>query len=182
MLLETILSRCQKVSFSPLSPDVLKRIISERFQVNADELEFISNYSRGRIRKEIIDNVAVLNTLRRQVLSMLCSLTLENMVGHTIQVEQWVKKDLHEQFLEFCATWLKDFLYLKVGKPEQMTNRDLVNEMDISAIKASPEQLNQSFDLVIETELAVKANAGKVLALESLIIQLKQVFEGAMVL
>jgi DNA polymerase III delta subunit len=69
-----------------------------------------------------------------------------------------------------------------MGKPEQMTNRDLVNEMDISAIKASQEQLNQSFDLVIETELAIKANAGKVLVLESLIIQLKQVFEGAIVL
>ncbi|MCG8338019.1 MAG: DNA polymerase III subunit delta' [Proteobacteria bacterium] len=182
MLLETILSRCQKVSFSPLSQEVLKQIISERFDINTNEIGFIINYSRGRIRKDFIDKVAVLNTMRRQVLNMLCSLTLENMVAHATQVEQWVKKDLHEYFLEFSATWLKDFLYLKMGKQEQMSNRDLIDEIDVSAIHANQEQLNQAFDLVIETELAVKANAGKVLALESLIIQLKQVFQGVMVL
>ena len=182
MLLETILSRCQKVSFSPLTHTVLKQILSERFDVNGNEVDFVINYSRGRIRKDFIDNVAVLNTMRRQVLNMLCSLTLENMVAHTTQVEQWVKKDLHLFFLEFVATWLKDFLYLKLEKQEQISNRDLVDEIDISVIRANQEQLNQAFELVVETELAVKANAGKVLALESLVIQLKQVFEGAMVL
>ncbi len=182
MLLETILSRCQKVSFSPLSREVLKRIITERFAVNDSEMDFVINYSRGRIRKDFIDKVAVLNTMRRQVLIMLCSLILENMVAHTIQIEQWVKKDLHEYFLEFTAIWLKDFIYLKMENPGQMTNRDMIDEIDISAIHADQEQLNQAFGLVIETELAVKANAGKVLALESLIIQLKQLFEGEMVL
>ncbi len=182
MLLETILSRCQKISFSPLAPQVLRRIITERFEVDEKEIDFIINYSRGRIRKDFIDKVAQLNTLRRQVLNMLCSLKLEQMVGHTTQIEQWVKKDLHEYFLEFCATWLKDFLYLKMEKPEQITNRDILDEIDLGELTVTPEQLNWAFDLTVETELAVRANAGKVLALESLIIQLKQVFEGALVI
>jgi DNA polymerase-3 subunit delta' len=182
LLLETILSRCQKISFSPLGRDVLRRIIKERHTLNEDDVEFVLNYSGGRIRKEFIANATELNVMRRQVLSLLSSLSLEKMVDHTTQLEQWVKKDLHEYFLEFCAIWLKDFYYLKVGAADQITNSDLINEIAATTNSTTPEQLIWAFDLTIETELAVKANAGRQLALESLIIQLKQVFEGIVVI
>lgn len=180
-LLETILSRCQKIAFSPLEWDVLRRIIQERFTLDQAETEFVIQYSGGRIRKEFIGSATELNVMRRQVLAMLCSLKLEKMVDHVQQLEQWVKKELHGYFLEFCAIWLKDFYYFRIGAMDRIVNRDLAKEIAVDKIPGTPEQLIWGFDLTIETELAVKANAGKQLALESLIIQLKQVFEGAVV-
>ena len=119
--------------------------------------------------------------MRRQVFDMLCSLTLDNMVAHTKTLEQWVKKDLQAYFLEFCAVWLKDFLYIKSDRKDYLTNSDLLAEIDETLIPGTAEQLIWAFDLIIETELSVLAFAGKALALESLLIQLKQIFEGATV-
>lgn len=182
LLMETILSRCQRIPFSPLERETLKQIIKENFNVEGKELDFVLNYSGGRIRKRFIDQVTALNTMRRQVLSMLTSLRLEQMVQHSALLEQWVKKEMHEYALEFCAAWLKDFIHLKREKPEQMTNRDLINEIDPNQAPGTPEQLTDAFDLTIETEKAIRANAGKVLAMDGLLIQLKQVFQGVPVI
>jgi len=182
LLLETILSRCQKVMFAPLSQDVLIRILKEKFKLTGKDALFVINYSGGRIRKDFISNIAILDTLRRQVFSMLCNLNLEQMVDHSVLLEGWVKKELHFYFLEFCAVWLKDLLYLKEEKGNQITNGDMADEVDSSCISVSPSQLSCAFNLVIETELAIRANAGKLLALESLIIQIKHVFAGKIVI
>ncbi len=182
LLLETILSRCQKISFSPLSKKELRQIIAATYDLNAEETEFVLNYSGGRIRKKFIPKVAVLNTMRKQVLNLLCNLNLENMIAHSSLLDQWIKKDLHDYFFEFCCYWLKDFIYLQNGQAERITNDDMPDEIAGIELSATQEQLQWAFDLVIETETAVRANAGKSLALESLIIQLKQVFAGILVI
>ncbi len=178
LLLETILSRCQKISFSPLSTEHLREIILSNFEVTEDDINFVLSYSSGHIRKEFISRVATLITMRRQVFNILCNLEIEHMSTHFNLLDQWIKKGLHEYFFEFCCHWIKDFIYAKDGQQHQLTNSDMVEEIEHCGLNASGEQLQWAFDLVVETELAIRANAGKPLALESLLIQLKQIFEG----
>jgi DNA polymerase III subunit delta' len=182
LLLETILSRCQKIVFSPLSKAHLEQIILEKFDVGEEELAFVLNYSGGRIRKDFLSKVAVLNNMRRQVLGILQNVNIESMSAHFILLDQWIKKGLHDYFFEFCCHWLKDFLVIKANQMDQLTNADMQQEIANLDLKMSQEQLQWAFDLVIETELGVRANAGKPLALESLLIQMKQVFEGVPVI
>jgi len=62
-----------------------------------------------------------------------------------------------------------------------MINSDIVDELAEIPEQFTDERLQWCFDLVVETELAVQSNASKNLALESLLIQLKQVYWGTLV-
>lgn len=179
LLLETIISRCQKISFSGLEQNFLREVLEKSFELNSDQLEFVLNYSSGRIRKDLISNVSALYPMRHQILAMLLNLEADKMIGHFDLIDQFVKKDLHEFFIEFCANWLRDFLMIKSGSDHHPINKDILGEIDFDDIPFTQEQLQWAFDLAIETELAVKSNAAKILAFESLLIQLKQLKAGA---
>lgn len=181
LLLETIVSRCQSVRTPALEPNQIREILKQQYPLEGTELEFVLSFSRGRIREDYISNAAVLMAMNRQVLNLMQTLHTEHMVSHSALLDSWAKKDYHGYFLEFCIHWLKDFLYLKTNQPGLITNTGLINEIDRRSLPFSVEQLQWAFDLAIETELAIQSNAAKSLAMESLVIQLKQIREGAVV-
>ena len=180
-LLETILSRCQKIHFSPLSRDQLERIVTENYDLNEEELEFVLNYAHGRIRKGFINKVSELNVIRNQTLTMLLNLRTEKMCSFCDQVEKWGKKEGSLYFLEFCSAWVRDFICLLRGEGEKLINRDKLEELRRLEIRQTEERLHWWFDLIIETEMAIQSNAARQLALEGLLIQLRQVSHGTIV-
>ncbi|MBU3917579.1 DNA polymerase III subunit delta' [bacterium] len=182
LLIETIVSRCQKIHFPLLTKTELRTILGEKFRLGHQDTEFVLNYAQGRIRKDFITDCTVLHNIRAQVFNMLLNLRNEQMVQYMEMIAQWVTKDHHLYFLEFCATWLRDFVFMKNQQIERVANQDMLNELKAVEITQTEEQLQWSFDLTIETELAIKANAAKQLALEALLIQIKQVFAGALVI
>ncbi len=74
--------------------------------------------------------------------------------------------------------WLRDFASSRKQMVSGVINRDMMDELNEVSNGFSKEALHWSFDLVVETELAIQSNASKNLALESLLIQLKQIFWG----
>lgn len=181
LLLETILSRCQRLFFSPLTMDQISSVIGKNYTLQPDEMEFVLNYSQGRIRKEFIEKADVLLNMRRQVLKLLLNLEVEFLVDYCLLLEQWVKKELHFFFLEFCSVWIRDLICLKNKDSVNLINQDMIEELQSIDTLFTIEQLQWCFGLVIETETAIRANASKNLALESLLIQLKQISEGTIV-
>lgn len=178
LLLETIVSRCQKVSFAPLTEDQLTKIYDKFFEIPEDLFHFVLKYSHGSIRKEFIKIASELYNIRSLVLNILSDLTHNRMIDHFFLLEQWVKKDKYHAFLEFLSSWLKDLILLSEEKQAYMLNADLISDIPQHLKSYSREQFQHAFDLVIETELAIRRNASKQLALESLLIQIKQVFSG----
>lgn len=178
LLLETVRSRCQKVWFSTLEREQLKRIYDKRFEIKEDELEFVLNYSQGRVRKNFIKKSSELYNIRSLVLQILLNLTNRRLIDHCFLLEQWIKQDNHMYFMEFCTAWLRDFMCIREDKREVLHNRDIADELPEKVRLPPSEQLQWAFDLSVETEIAIKKNAAKLLALESLLIQLKQVFAG----
>jgi len=180
-LLETINSRCQKIYFSPLNPEEIQTVLNENYQLDAETLEFVLCYAQGRIRKRFIEKATLLSGMRRQVLNMLNSLNTEDLYEYSLMTDKWVKQDLHGYFIEFCLAWLRDFAAIQNQNSSDLINRDLKGELQQIPSRFTNETLQWSFNLVVETEQAIKSNASKNLALESLIIQLKQVFWGTLV-
>ena len=181
LLLETIVSRVQKVQFAPLSEGHLLSILQQQYELKAEDLAFVMNYAHGRIRSDWIRKLSQLLNMRTQVREILGSLVTERMVDHVTLLEQWNKQDLGAYFLEFCTSWLRDWIWWLEEKPHRLINSDLLEDFATLPPKVTIEQLHWAFDLTIETELAIKAQAGKQLALEGLIIQIKQIFSGKIV-
>ncbi|MBT4288290.1 MAG: AAA family ATPase [Deltaproteobacteria bacterium] len=178
LLLETIQSRCQKVMFSTLTRDQLKKIYGLYFNIQADEETFILNYSNGRIRKKFIENASELFNMRFQILEMLLNLKNTRLIEFFSRMEQWIKQELYHYFFEFTSSWLRDFIYLLEGKTEGFYNQDIIEKVPDISRKFTIEQLQWIFDLTIETETALQMNAAKQLALEGLLIQYKQIVNG----
>ncbi|MDH5560001.1 MAG: AAA family ATPase [Deltaproteobacteria bacterium] len=181
LLIETILSRCQIIPFAPLNTEQLREIVSGKFSLTEADLNFVLNYSNGQIRKDLTQNATYLNVMRIQVLRMLESITTEQFVEHAQQIEKWIKKEQHFYFLEFLAQWLLDFFYLLEGRKDRLRNQDQPKSSDSIKISFSKEQLIDAFNLIIDTEMAIKANAAKPATLECLLILLKQILSGYVV-
>ena len=182
LLLETLVSRCQKMMFAPLTRNQLQTIINRNNQLQATEIEFILNYSRNRIRKELIDKVSTLINLRDQTIHLLQNPIAEKIGDYFYLLDKWAKQNLHFYFLEFCTTIVRDLLSLMNGEDEELVNLDAVIQLRRGASLLNKQQLQWIFSLAIETELCIKANASKSLALESFLVQLKQIYEGVPVI
>jgi len=180
-LLETIVSRCQKIYFSPLTPEEIRLVLGQNYDLDADTMSFVLCYAQGRVRKRFIESASPLATMRIQVLQLLKQLTSEKLLDFCSLIDQWVKQNLQDYLLEFCMAWLRDFSSIGRGDFDDLINRDLLAELSGIPPGFTDEKLQWCFDLVVETELAIRSNASKALALESLAIQLKQVYEGAIV-
>lgn len=182
LLLETTVSRTQIIHFSPLSEKQVKDILEKNYELSDEETRFVLSYSQGRIRSEFIGQITTLFNLREQVFNLLQRLKNESMVDNFALIENVIKQELISSFLEFCSSWVHDWLILKLGKKKKrFINGDLMEEVEKIPHNISAESLRWAFELIIETEISINAQAGKLLALESLIVKIKQVFSGKMV-
>ncbi|MGK0290354.1 MAG: DNA polymerase-3 subunit delta' [bacterium] len=181
LLIETILSRCQKVSISPLKSEHLESVLLQSYEIPSDKMEFILNFSNGAIRENLIHKVDELSDIREQTIHILGNLNTSSMVDHSNVIEQIVNKSHHLFFIEFASSWVHDLLFLKQKSEEFLWNSDMLEILKKQEPLFSEEQLQWMFGLIQETEKAIKLFAGKILALEGLLIQLKQVAQGKIV-
>ena len=178
-LLGTINSRGHKVYFSPLTTKEIQMVLDRNYQLDPDIQDFVLCYAQGRVRKRFIEKAVVLANMRIQVLHMLQNLKTEKLYDYSLLLDQWVKQNLQGYFLEFCMSWLRDFVSARQEVVTGLINYDMKDELKAAAHGFSDEKLQWIFGLVVETELAIQSNASKALALESLLVQFKQIFWGA---
>lgn len=181
-VLETIASRCQKVSFPPLKREHLKTVIADKYQTDEKYWTFIINYSDGGIRKDLINEPETYLNLREKTLQILEKLSLSSMPYHGKTLEEIVTQKKTSFFLECCKKWFRDQVLLKEGQKTNLHNADLLPRLQKNIEEYTLEQLHWSFDLTLETEKAIQLNAGKNLALEALLVQLKQIKEGKLLI
>ena len=176
---ETILSRCQKINFPPLQRNHLLKLFENKFEIPETYKHFVLKFSHGSLRKELIGKSEVLYNLRAETFNTLESLVVEKMGDHFIFLQQIVKQNYHFYFIEFSMSWVRDLLLLNQEMPQvDLLNVDFIQRLNKMKQTFTDEQLNWMFQLMVETENAIKHFAGKILALESMLIQLRQVYLG----
>ncbi len=173
-LLETIRSRCAQVSFAALEQSQIQGILQAKYRLTADVQTLCLAYSFGRLRREFVEKAPKLLSLRAQALHMLGNLQPRDMEGHLHQVEALLQQNLEFFFLEFLGHLLKDFSLLQLGQEASLTNADVVTELRPLADRFQPEALEQAFGAVIRAEEKLQSFAGRQLALEALLVELKR--------
>lgn len=181
-LLDTILSRCQRLPFERLSETDLKTLLERHFELEPEALKMVLTYSEGRIRKELIEKAPQLLALHNQVSGLFSRRDPEALTDHFAWVETLVKQDMERFFLEFLARWFRDLSLCLSGQCALSSRPNLAEQMAQQGSNLSLEQAGQGFDLVIETSRAIEAQAGRQLALEGLLLKLEHLQRGALVL
>ncbi|MDX2469774.1 MAG: DNA polymerase III subunit delta' [SAR324 cluster bacterium] len=172
-LIDTLLSRCQKMSFAPLTAIQVEAILKKDFTLEDDCHGLILDYCEGRLRSDFIDKASKLLSLRGQALHMLQDMRVENLETFTIQIKSALDQNLEFYLLEFLGHLLKDIRLYQEGMEQYISNQDLLTEIKDLSPRFSHIGLEEAFSACLETEKGLATFAAKPLALEALIVQIK---------
>ncbi|MED1914066.1 DNA polymerase III subunit delta' [Bacillus thuringiensis] len=176
-ILPTILSRCQIVQFSPLSAEsIAEKLraegvlagmaqVASHITTNVEEAMTLSqSESFAQLRNLVIQLVQECKQRNSSAL-----LTIHDM----LQKSDKSKEEL-PLFLDLLILWLRDILYLQVGRHAHLINSDQQDVLQGQALVWTKAELLRGIDLVMETKNRIERNANVQLALERLVLQFQE--------
>ncbi|MGD8192560.1 DNA polymerase III subunit delta' [Brevibacillus ginsengisoli] len=176
-LLPTILSRCQTISFAPLSGEfIAQQLVNEGIPIGlAQAASQITVHLDGARELSQSDWFALFRNIVIQLVKEIKqpgSLAL-----FTIQ-ELFLKNDRVKEelplLLDLLILWLRDLLYIQVGRQARLINSDQKDVLEGQAYAWTQAELMQGIALAMETRNRIERNANAQLALERLVLQLQE--------
>lgn len=174
LLLPTILSRCQRVSFGALDRASMAAILTEQRQLEPERAELIAAMADGSLsaafalvdadaighRDEWLDRFAALHLSEPDQVLAVAATMAEDKARLTV-------------VLDLLRLWVRDLLLVRAGaSPDLLTNRDRAPAIAALAALRSEARLLEDLDLVAETERALRGNVNARLAAERLLLRL----------
>ncbi|MDF2682977.1 MAG: polymerase subunit delta [Brevibacillus sp.] len=90
-----------------------------------------------------------------------------------LQKSDKIKEEL-PLFLDLLILWLRDILYVQVGRHAHLINSDQQDVLQGQALVWTKAELLHGIDLVMETKNRIERNANVQLALERLVLQIQE--------
>jgi len=125
MLLGTIRSRCQRISFTPLPLDAMTDLLLEKFRnLNHEQALLISTLSGGRVGYGLNEDLIAQRDRSFNILKLLLNRFEEEIRDDNVSMEEW---------FDWAQVWLRDMaVYMATGRADLFINRD--REAEIKAI------------------------------------------------
>ena len=175
-LLATVLSRCQKLRFHPLSHEKIVKIFQQHGfkQEAASHLARLSAGSPGKAR-ELIENEEMLPR-RKKVFDFLSELTQKGDVNILQAASTW-SDWLEDGFplLDLLMEWFRDIIVFKYSGDCAVRNKDFIDYISRTANNKKPEKLLNLLQKTENTARDIEANVRPGLALQVLLFDLKEI-------
>jgi DNA polymerase-3 subunit delta' len=162
----TVPSRCQRIRFSPLSNEQIKKVLRDR--LTAEEISILAPLAGGSPGRALqMDGEEV-----TRVKGLLVS-ALSTSLNRRLQI---ARELAHEEgrgrlFLEILGGWLRDLIIYQETRAEQMLlNRDLQAEIKRVAPGQQTEGLLRDFWSLHEIQQGIEAHGNLQLSLESALL------------
>lgn len=169
VLLPTLISRCQRFTFQPLSPPDAMQLIRQKTACSEETAGILASFSSGSPGKALQVDLKRLDYLRHS-----CE-TWSRMLGEKGQdvstVVDEFGKDREEArlLLTVLGLWYRDLMCYQVLQSEEfLLNRDKVREIASLCTCWSLEHLLDAFFRIGDCEHTLERNANPQLALEGL--------------
>ena len=143
MLLPTILSRCQMIRFSPLSPDEIEKYLTKNKLVDAKTARLRARAAGGSMGRALSGDLVTFTSQRKAMLKVLNALVLSEdraqLLRSAEQLNEAQYKDEFEARLDVLETLIRDAWMLSLGvDSSQIVNEDLSAELKEVAQKMDP--------------------------------------------
>ena len=142
MLLPTVLSRCQMIRFSPLTPDEIEsHLIKNNIDLKTARLR--ARAAGGSMGRALSGDLVTFTSQRKAMLKVLNSLVLSNdraqLLRSAEQLNEAQYKDEFEERLDVLETLIRDAWMLSLGvDTSRIVNEDLSAELKEIAQKLDP--------------------------------------------
>jgi DNA polymerase-3 subunit delta' len=176
-VLPTILSRCQVIAFAPLPPEMiagqlqaegiapgLARTASHITTHLEQAREYCQSEWFAQLRNIVIQLVSEIK--QRNSLALM---TIQDLFGKNDRLKEELPL-----FLDLLILWLRDILYVQVGRETRLINSDQQDVLSRQALVWTRTELLHGIDLVMETRRRIERNANPQLALERLVLQIQE--------
>jgi len=176
-LLPTILSRCQILNFSPLSMERLAEEL-QKAGVSPGIARVVSHITTNLDEARELSQSDWFAQLRNLVIQLMKECKQRNStalltIHDMLQKQDRLKEEL-PLFLDLLILWLRDILYVQVGRHAHLINSDQQEVLQGQALVWTKAELLHGIDLVMETKNRIERNANAQLALERLVLQIQE--------
>jgi len=158
----TVVSRCQRIRFSPLSREEVNKVLLDR--LSAEAITILAPLAGGSPGRALQMNGEEVTRVKGLLLSALSpSLNRRLLVARELAHEQgWGK-----MFLEIFGGWLRDLIIYHETRQEALVlNRDLLDEIKKVAPGRQVEGLLRDFWFLHEIQQGIEAHGNLQLSLE----------------
>jgi DNA polymerase III subunit delta' len=134
MLLPTILSRCQMIRFSPLTPDEIESHLVKNNLVDAKTARLRARAAGGSMGRALSGDLMTFTSQRKAMLKVLNALAIGDdraqLLRSAEQLNEAQYKEEFEERLDVLETLIRDAWMLSLGvEPTQLVNEDLSAEL-----------------------------------------------------
>ena len=126
-LLPTVLSRCQRINFNPLSPEQIETVILEQIESDPQQARLLARLSEGSLGWVLRADLETVVDRRRDLLSNLIDLDGNDEAALAAFADQMLEGDADpDTTFEMIRTFLRDAALLAAGAdPDRVINVDL---------------------------------------------------------
>jgi DNA polymerase III subunit delta' len=134
MLLPTILSRCQMIRFSPLTPDEIETHLTKNNLVDSKTARLRARAAAGSIGRALSGDLVTFTSQRKAMLKVLSALVVNEdraqLLRSAEQLNEAQYKEEFEERLDVLETLIRDAWMLSLGvESTQLVNEDLSAEL-----------------------------------------------------
>jgi DNA polymerase-3 subunit delta' len=174
-LLETIRSRCQMLSFAPLTAGELESYLKANYKRPAEETRMLARLARGSIGRALEIDLGVYREQRGFMMGIIESLAITRdtikLMGAAEHLGRKLEKSEFENHLDVLMVLLADLFHLKLGEPaERLTNEDIARQFERIAQVTTVEQITEWAAAIEQVLQDLPRNVNRQLAMESMLI------------
>ncbi len=176
-LLPTIVSRCQPIPLRPLSRQLVKQALVERWQMPLERASLLANLSGGRLgwAVEVSQNPSVLER-RSQWLDELRELMGQGRAERFAYAEKLSRDPVTlREVMASWLTWWRDLLIMAHGSTATLTHQDRSVDLHYLAEKLQPDQARQAVEAIRAAIQSLDSNVNPRLTVEVLMLNLPTV-------
>lgn len=175
-ILPTILSRCQVISFKPLSfNDLEEKLISDGISPTLAPL--LANLTNDPIEAMKLNNDEWFAQARKIVLKLYEVMGKGSLFAMVELQEDWYnhfkEKNQIDQGLDLLLFIYKDLLTLQIGRNKQLTYPELQSQFERDMLRNSPAKLAEKMSAILEAKRRLHGNMNPHLLMEQLVLKLQ---------
>jgi DNA polymerase-3 subunit delta' len=184
-LLETVVSRCQRVDVHPMPIPELERHLTEALGVPPNQARLVARVSRGRTgwALQAIADMSLIaeRSARVEGIIQLISMTYAARFDLSREMDAQYRREPAAvlETLDQWLTWWRDLLLFKTGCADSVVNVDYVNDISEQSQRLSLEQVREYIGKLNEARLDLDLNVIPRLVFDSLVYTMPRIAKPA---
>jgi DNA polymerase-3 subunit delta' len=175
-LLETIQSRCQMLSFAPLSPAELEAYLTANYRRPQEETRLLARLAGGSIGRALEIDLGLYQEQRNAMLELIDAALISRDTLKLMQAAEQIAKGDRIEFetqMDALLVLLADLFRVKLNAPaEMLTNGDIAPRLLQLAEPIVLEQISDWTDRIETAMQGLVRNVNRRLAMESMLLAL----------